>query len=263
MKPLRCGGGSGTEEHGSVGVDGDTLSALDRPAVVPTTRDVESYGDGSSSPVQEKLAAGKPGQNRHAAYPPRDARGDVDGDGVTMEMDRWEPVPVPHGDGRHDIGDDVRAAIVKRLTSDWSHDPALTPEKVRQLAMWAGASVRALLHELGTLRDMAAALAGDRCYIPERDGRRCIERPQGDHELVCLTCMMDWHPIEALPSDAVGRLLVIANGVRTIATITHVNGERRFWSEAAHDDVMPTHWMPLPDLPREETQHAINGKADG
>jgi hypothetical protein len=70
---------------------------------------------------------------------------------------RWEPVPVPQGDGRHDIGDDVRAAIVQRLMSDWSHDPDLTPAKVRQLAMWAGASVRALLHEIGTLRDMTAA----------------------------------------------------------------------------------------------------------
>ncbi len=26
-------------------------------------------------------------------------------------------------------------------------------------------------------------------YIPERDGRRCIDHPKGDHELVCLTCM--------------------------------------------------------------------------
>jgi len=73
--------------------------------------------------------------------------------------DRWEPVSVPLGDGRHDIGDDVRAAIVERLTSDWSHDPDLTPEKVRQLAMWAGASIRALLHELGTLRDLAGESA--------------------------------------------------------------------------------------------------------
>lgn len=73
-----------------------------------------------------------------------------------MERDRWEPTPVPQGDGRHDIGDDVRAAIVHRLIDDWSRDPDLTPEKARQLAMWAGASVRALLHELGTLRDLAS-----------------------------------------------------------------------------------------------------------
>jgi hypothetical protein len=53
--------------------------------------------------------------------------------------DRWEPVPVPLGDGRHDIGDDVRAAIVQRLMSEWSRDPDLTPEKVRHLAQWAGA----------------------------------------------------------------------------------------------------------------------------
>jgi len=29
----------------------------------------------------------------------------------------------------------------------------------------------------------------DEHYIPERDGRRCVDHPQGDHELVCLTCM--------------------------------------------------------------------------
>lgn len=48
----------------------------------------------------------------------------------------------------------MRAAIVHRLIEEWRHDPDLTPEKVRHLAMWAGASVRALLHELGTLRDL-------------------------------------------------------------------------------------------------------------
>lgn len=72
-----------------------------------------------------------------------------------MTDERWQPVPVPQGDGRYDIGDEVRAAIVERLQSDWSHDPDLTPEKVRQLAMWAAASVRSLLHELGMLKDLA------------------------------------------------------------------------------------------------------------
>ncbi len=74
--------------------------------------------------------------------------------------DRWEPTPVPKGDGRHDIGDEMRAAIVERLISDWSRDPDLSPEKVRQLAMWAGASVRALMHEIGTLRDSLTPSAG-------------------------------------------------------------------------------------------------------
>lgn len=76
-----------------------------------------------------------------------------------MEKDeqRWEPVPVPLGDPRHDIGDDARAAIVERLMSDWSRLPDLKPEQVKHLAMWAGASVRALLCELGVLRDMGEA----------------------------------------------------------------------------------------------------------
>lgn len=75
-----------------------------------------------------------------------------------MSEQHWQPAPVPKGDGRHDIGDDVRAAIVERLMSDWSGDPDLSAEKVRYLAMWAGASVRALLHELGTLRDLAGEM---------------------------------------------------------------------------------------------------------
>ncbi len=68
--------------------------------------------------------------------------------------EHYESVPVPFIDSRHDIGDDVRSAIVQRLMEEWRLDPDLTPKKVRELAMWAGASVRALLHELGTLRDM-------------------------------------------------------------------------------------------------------------
>jgi hypothetical protein len=83
--------------------------------------------------------------------------------------DRWEPVPVPQGDGRHDIGDDVRAAIVNRLIEDWSRDRDLSQEKVRQLAMWAGASVRALLHELGTLRDLTSDEAQPVANTPSED----------------------------------------------------------------------------------------------
>jgi hypothetical protein len=71
-------------------------------------------------------------------------------------MERWEPVPVPQGDGRHDIGDDVRVAIYHRLHDDFTRAaPWMTAEQRRQLAMLAAASVRALLHELGTLRDFA------------------------------------------------------------------------------------------------------------
>jgi hypothetical protein len=54
-----------------------------------------------------------------------------------------------------DIGDDVRAAIVEKLMDEWNGDPDLTPEKARQLAMWAAASVRSLLYDLGVLRAMA------------------------------------------------------------------------------------------------------------
>jgi hypothetical protein len=89
---------------------------------------------------------------------------------MTDRDDRFVPVPIPLGDGRHDIGDDVRAAIVSRLMDDWSHDPDLRPEKVRQLAMWAAASVRSLLHELGTLRD--AVLPADASPVgPGADGK--------------------------------------------------------------------------------------------
>ena len=69
--------------------------------------------------------------------------------------ERWEPAPVPRGDGRHDIGDETRAAIFHRLHDDFTlAAPWMTAEQRKQLAMLAAASVRALLHELGTLRDM-------------------------------------------------------------------------------------------------------------
>src|SRR5690242_7541525 len=69
--------------------------------------------------------------------------------------DRFTPTPVPPGDGRHDIGDNTRAAIFHRLHDDFTlAAPWATAEQRRHLAMLAAASVRALLHELGTLRDM-------------------------------------------------------------------------------------------------------------
>jgi hypothetical protein len=66
------------------------------------------------------------------------------------ENERWEPTPVPLGDGRHDIGDDTRVAIVRRLREDFERT-GMQPEQARQLAMLAAACVRALLHELGVL----------------------------------------------------------------------------------------------------------------
>lgn len=204
------------------------------------------------------------------------------------EHERWQPAPVPQGDGWHDIGDDARAAIVRRLMQDWSRDPDLTPEKVRQLAIWAGASVRALLHELGTLRD----LAGESSYIPERDGRRCAEHPKADHELVCLTCLESksdaspsvatntvaiaeilsdgkgkgvngaldpsiclpqegWQPIETGPKT-VTREILLGFASPPMATV------EGFWAPALGYWVSslnptkpfyPTHWMPLPSPP--------------
>ena len=61
----------------------------------------------------------------------------------------WQPL-------KHDIGDDIRAAIVRALMEQWQNEPDLSPERVRHLAMWGAAAVRALLYELGTLRDMTA-----------------------------------------------------------------------------------------------------------
>jgi len=64
--------------------------------------------------------------------------------------------PVPRGDDRHDIGDDTRAAIARRLCEGFQRfDPSLSTEQARRLAMFAAADVRALLSELGTLLDMS------------------------------------------------------------------------------------------------------------
>lgn len=75
--------------------------------------------------------------------------------------DRFEPTPVPPGNGRHDIGDNTRAAIFHRLHDDFTlAAPWLTAEQRRHLAMLAAASTRALLHELGTLRGMESVDVG-------------------------------------------------------------------------------------------------------
>ena len=63
------------------------------------------------------------------------------------------PYPVPRGDGRHDIGDDTRAAIYRRLVEEFGRVNGVTQGQAHHLAMLAAASVRSLLHELGTLRD--------------------------------------------------------------------------------------------------------------
>ena len=112
-------------------------------------------------------------------------------------MDRWEPVPVPQGDGRHDIGDDVRAAIVQRLIDDWSRDPDLTPEKVRQLAMWAAASVRALLHDRGAngAYDEVVEECTDEGYLAAYGVPRELEEEEEDVrvEARCPKCGCDLH----------------------------------------------------------------------
>ncbi len=75
-------------------------------------------------------------------------------------MSNWQPTPVPLGPdpSRHDIGDDTRVAIVRRLIEDFARGyPAVDEETRRQMAMLAAASVRALLAELSVLKEMGAA----------------------------------------------------------------------------------------------------------
>lgn len=101
-----------------------------------------------------------------------------------------QPTPVPVGDGRHDIGDAARLAIYHRLMADWCRDPDLAPEKKHHLAMFAAASVRALLHETGVLRDMAAVPAPHR--EPETSKCESCDQPAtrttADDIEVCEAC---------------------------------------------------------------------------
>lgn len=104
--------------------------------------------------------------------------------------------PVPRGDGRHDIGDDTRAAIFHRLHDDFTlAAPWATAEQRRQLAMLAAASVRALLHELGTLRDMAAPNIGTGRANQLRDAVCAILSSTGNYP----------HHIERLAKEALDR----------------------------------------------------------
>jgi hypothetical protein len=108
----------------------------------------------------------------------------------------WRPVPVPEGDPRHDIGDDARIAIVQRLQPILETD-GLSAERARQLAMFAAASVRALLYELGVLRDMSGpstsgVKAGDMLA-------RCCNHPNATHELICCVCQSEIdEPLESV-----------------------------------------------------------------
>ena len=60
---------------------------------------------------------------------------------------------------------------------------------------------------------------------------------------------MNWHPIESAPADEL--ILVFGDGVIHVA---------RIWSDGdavVGDDIYyifdrPTHWMPLPDPPKEQ-----------
>lgn len=102
------------------------------------------------------------------------------------------PVPIPQGDGRHDIGDAARVAIVNRLIDDWRGDPDLSEEKARQLAISAAASVRGLFCELGILRDMTIQTTAALTLLCRACGKpaTCIGRYEGhgDYAPACDAC---------------------------------------------------------------------------
>jgi hypothetical protein len=72
-------------------------------------------------------------------------------------------------------------------TTNWPHDPRSWCD-----GCLAGSAAQALqaatarAEPAGACEKLAPA---DDYYIPERDGRRCVEHPKGEHELVCLTCV--------------------------------------------------------------------------
>jgi hypothetical protein len=129
--------------------------------------------------------------------------------------DRWQPVPVPLGDGRHDVGDAVRAAIAQRLIEDFGRLPELTPQQVHHLALFAAASVRSLLHELGTLRDMSVLVAAP---VPRLEGTaQEVGTPfniSTGHLLVC-------------------SFFMVTGGARALNTTCPIHGNRR--AENSHD----------------------------
>lgn len=160
--------------------------------------------------------------------------------------DRWQPAPVPLGDGRHDIGDDTRAAIFHRLHDDFTlAAPWTTAEQRRQLAMLAAASVRALLHELGALREMESAGSPPRGFTPPEgsqvdgsaDPTSCLsccrlegERDQDSAMIASLLKERD----EAREAAALWRdQLAAAEGERDQAE-SKGQAEADFWERKAH-----------------------------
>jgi len=63
------------------------------------------------------------------------------------------------------------------------------------------------------------------------------------------TKVMNWQPIETAPKDGTG-VLVYSNGRVVSAYFSKSQDE---WLEVIHDYSFydPTHWMPLPELPKE------------
>lgn len=57
-----------------------------------------------------------------------------------------------------------------------------------------------------------------------------------------------WHPIDTAPKD--GRRFLFSNG-RMVGVGQYING-RAFAADSWQGENLtePTHWMPLPDLPR-------------
>ena len=87
---------------------------------------------------------------------------------------------------RHRVGA-AEAMRIQEARSDAEHEHELNgPASGAPAAVDERSTERATAESTGNICPTCAA---DEHYIPERDGRRCIEHPKGDHELVCITCM--------------------------------------------------------------------------
>lgn len=60
--------------------------------------------------------------------------------------------------------------------------------------------------------------------------------------------MSEWQPIETAPKD---KIILLLNGNR-ISSAKYNKFEEKWFTHSYSEFLFPTHWKPLPDLPKDE-----------
>lgn len=87
-------------------------------------------------------------------------------------------------------------------------------------------------------------------YRTEAEALAAWNRRASDAEIERLRAAIDWRPIESAPKDGTAVLLYRSNARRTVKVDRWLAG---WWYETKIEHA-PTHWLPLPEPPKEPKQ---------